>query len=379
MKGLYCVSAKLRPAFSKVPTRIAIQSLIASATFALAQPCAALSLEFQQTGSLATARSSQTATLLPSGKVLVAGGDDGGSCELYDPASGTWATTGSLIVPRGAHTATLLLTGKVLVAGGAGVSTTELYDPATGTWSATGSLAQARFFHTATLLADGKVLVAAGFDTSFNGVLRSAELYDPASGTWSMTVGRMTRGRANHRATLLADGKVLVAGGNNASGTQEFASAELYDPASGIWSMTGDLTTARSRPSMTLLRNHLVLVAGGQNFNSGEGNLASTEIYDPARGTWRRAGDLPLGIWGHTATLLPNGMVLVTGGISSTIIANAEIYNPKTGVWSPTNLLTIPRILHTATLLGNGTVLIAAGESSGGGEVASAELGVRVE
>jgi len=156
MKGLYCVSAKLRPAFSKVPTRIAIQSLIASATFALAQPCAALSLEFQETGSLATARSSQTATLLPSGKVLVAGGDDGGSCELYDPASGTWATTGSLIVPRGAHTATLLLTGKVLVAGGAGVSTTELYDPATGTWSATGSLAQGRFFHTATLLADGK-------------------------------------------------------------------------------------------------------------------------------------------------------------------------------------------------------------------------------
>ena len=378
MKKLSCSIDRLRLAFLDVANRIAISSLVVGAAFALAQPCAGLSLEFQETGSLATARSSQTATLLPSGKVLVAGGDDGGSCELYDPASGTWATTGSLIVPRAAHTATLLLTGKVLVAGGAGVSTTELYDPATGTWSATGSLAQGRFFHTATLLADGKVLVAAGFDTSFNGVLRSAELYDPASGTWSMTVGRMTRGRANHRATLLADGRVLVAGGNNAGGTQEFKSAELYDPASGTWSMTGDLTTARSRPSMTLLRNHQVLVAGGQNFSSGEGNLASTELYDPVSGTWSRTGDLPLAIWGHTATLLPNGLVLVTGGISSTIVANAEIYNPKMGVWSPTNQLTIPRWLHTATLLGNGTVLIAAGESSGVGEVASAELGVRV-
>jgi N-acetylneuraminic acid mutarotase len=237
-------------------------------------------------------------------------------------------------------------------------------------------MATGRGTHTATLLADGKVLVAAGFGD--NGVLRSSELYDPASGTWSMTVSRMTRGRANHRATLLADGKVLVAGGNNTAGTQEFASAELYDPASGTWSMTGDLTTARSRPSMTLLRNHKVLVAGGQNFSSGEGNLASAELYDPASGTWSRTGDLPLGIWGHTATLLPNGMVLVAGGISSTIVANAEIYSPKMGVWSPTNLLTIPRFLHTATLLGNGTVLIAAGESSGGGEVASAELGVRV-
>jgi Galactose oxidase, central domain len=379
MKTLHNLIAGLASPFPKLANRIAIPLLAAAAALALVQPCAALSLEFEETGSLAIPRSSQTATLLPSGKVLVVGGDDGGSCELYDPASGTWATTGTLIVPRAAHTATLLLTGKVLVAGGASVSTTELYDPATGTWSATGSLAQARWFHTATLLADGKVLVAAGFDSGFDNVLRSAELYDPATGTWTGTVGRMTRGRANHRATLLADGRVLVAGGNNVSGTQEFKSAELYDPATGTWSMTGDLTTARSRPSMTLLRNHLVLVAGGQNFSSGEGNLASTELYDPVSGTWSRTGDLPLGIWGHTATLLPNGMVLVTGGISSTIVANAEIYNPRRGVWSPTNPLTVIRLLHTATLLGNGEVLIAAGESSGGAEVASAELGVRVE
>jgi large repetitive protein len=378
MKVPYYITAKLRPVFSNVPTSIAISLFAAGAALAVAQPCAALSLQFQQTGSLATARSSHTATLLPNGKVLVVGGDDSGSCELYDPASGTWAATGSLIVPRSAHTATLLLTGKVLVAGGSSVSTTELFDPATGTWSATGSLAQGRWFHTATLLADGKVLVAAGFDGGFNNVLRSAELYDPAAGTWTGTVGRMTRGRANHRATLLADGRVLVAGGNNLTGKQEFKSAELYDPATGTWSMTGDLTTARSRPSMTLLRNHKVLVAGGQNFSSGEGNLASTELYDPVSGTWSRTGDLPLGIWGHTATLLPNGMVLVTGGISTTIVANAEIYNPTRGVWSPTNPLTVIRLLHTATLLGNGEVLIAAGESFGGAEVSSAELGIRL-
>ena len=170
------------------------------------------------TGSMGTARTGHTATLLQSGKVLVAGGSDGSvylsSAELYDPATGTWTSTGSLADARGNHTATLLPSGKVLVAGGLGsgftyLSSTELYDPASGMWTATGSLGTARWGHTATLLPSGKVLVAGGFNA---GSLSSAELYDPASGTWTAT-GSMSTPRYGHTATLLPSGKVLVAGG----------------------------------------------------------------------------------------------------------------------------------------------------------------------
>ena len=136
----------------------------------------------------------------------------------------------------------MLRNGKVLVAGGYAtgpLATAELYDPATGAWSATGSLKTARFDHTATLLADGKVLVAAGYNGSI--VVRSAELYDPVTGTWQ-TTGQLTRARENHTATLLSDGRVLVAGGNDTIGNG-LDDAEIYDPASGTWSATDSLRT----------------------------------------------------------------------------------------------------------------------------------------
>ena len=334
------------------------------------------------TGLLATARSGHTATLLPNGKVLVAGGYNGNSfsdlasAELYDPATGIWTATGSLATGRENHTATLLPNGKVLVCGGynsfygafGSLASGELYDPATGIWTATGSLADPRRWHTATLLPDGKVLVVGGYRYAYiyDNVSASAELFDPATGAWSLT-GFLITARINHTATLLSSGKVLVAGGANSSST--LSSGELYDPTAGTWSATGSLA-ARSNHTATLLSNGKVLVAGGAN---GSSNLSSGQLYDPASGSWSATSSLsgPRGF--HTATLLPNGKVLVSGGSgNSSFLASAELYDSAIGTWAATGSVAAARSSHTATLLPNGKVLVAGG--SGGSSLASAEL-----
>ena len=327
------------------------------------------------TGSLNTARYQHTATLLPNGKVLVAGGYNGSaltSAELYDPASGTWTATGSLNTARVAHTATLLPNGKVLVAGGANgsfLTSAELYDPAAnggaGAWTATNSLNTARVAHTATLLPNGKVLVAGGFGTS--SYLTSAELYDPASGSWTAT-GSLNTARENHTATLLPNGNVLVAGGAN---NNFLTSAELYDPASGTWAATSGLNTARDIHTATLLPNGKVLVAGGVGTSSA---LTSAELYDPASGSWTATGSLNTARYNHTATLLPNGKVLVAGGFgTSSYLTSAELYDPASGSWTATGSLNTARNSHTATLLPNGKVLVAGGFNNSGA-LTSAEL-----
>jgi hypothetical protein len=344
---------------------------------------------FTSTGSLGTARYSHTATLLPNGKVLVAGGesyfiDDNNdvvptfstSAELYDPAAGTWTPTGSLGTARTGHTATLVSNGKVLVAGGfirvggyfIPLASAELYDPATGNWSATGSLGGERASHTATLLPSGKVLVAGGED--FNGTTVSdAQLYDPAKGTWSHT-GSLAHVRAGHTATLLLNGKVLVAGGG-------YGGAELYDPATGKWSATGSLANPRNVHTATLLSNGKVLVAGGEiNTNGSPIFLTNAELYDPAVGTWSATGSLGTARYFHTASLLANGKVIVAGGESgfSGVLASAELYDPAAGTWSPTGSLGFERYDHTATLLANGKVLFAGGLGFSGFIHTSAEL-----
>jgi hypothetical protein len=169
MKTLHSLVAGLWPASSILARRIAVPLLFLSAGLVLVQPCAGAPFQFEETGSLGTAREVHTATLLPNGKVLVAAGYNGSylaSAELYDPASGTWSATGSLATARYLHTATLLPNGKVLVAGGdngVSLASAELYDPESGSWTATGSLVTPRDSHTATLLAEGKVLMAGGF------------------------------------------------------------------------------------------------------------------------------------------------------------------------------------------------------------------------
>ena len=299
------------------------------------------------TGNLNTPRSGQTATLLPNGKVLVVGGynyEGGGdldSAELYDPSTGTWSVTGSLSTGRRGHTATLLPNGKVLVVGGSNynnyppagsLNSSELYDPATGTWAVANGLNVARSSHTATLLSNGKVLIAGGF-TGFSTsglcpcidfVTNSAELYDPITGTWSSTAN-LNAERGLHSATLLQNGKVLVAGGTNGTLIDidelvPLTSAELYDPATGTWTLTGSLNTARNSHTATLLPNGKVLAAAG--YYTG-----TAELYDPATETWSFTASLNTPRSGHTATRLQNGQVLIAGGDNGSIPSSAELYN----------------------------------------------------
>jgi N-acetylneuraminic acid mutarotase len=319
-----------------------------------------------------SARIAHVAALLQNGKVLVAGGFDQtsilASAEVYDPASGTWQATGSLNVARDYATATVLPSGKVLVAGGCCTATAELYSPSTGMWTQTGSLATSRYQATATLLPNGKVLVAGGIHGTgaLAYSLATAELYDPTTGTWSAT-GSMNVARAAQTATLQANGKVLVAGGCNGRrcGTS-VAGAELYDPATGTWMLTGTMTTARSAHVAALLPNGQVLAAGGR----GAGTTA--EVYNPASGSWSATGSMGTARAYATATPLGNGSVLVAGGQSG--IASAELYNPANGTWSATGSMATGRFEHTATLLPDGRVLIAGGASSAGPATASAEV-----
>jgi hypothetical protein len=286
---------------------------------------------------------------------------------------GIWRNTTSLNVGGVTNTATLLATGKVLVTTGAPFpnigNTAELYDPVSETWSVTGKLNSSRgsrderTFYTATLLTNGKVLVAGGLGPFPQGFLTSAELYDPVTGAWSPT-GAMNSRRAEHTATLLPDGKVLVVGGSGDWGIG--GGAELYDPSTGTWTSTGNLISDRVRFTATLLPDGKVLVAGGGRDDHCDGG-PNAELYDPVTGRWSPTGYLNHSRSGHTANLLPNGKVLVVGGYHYCKPLNsAELYDPATGTWSFTGTPTMGRLASTATLLASGKVLIAGGGGGSG-------------
>jgi hypothetical protein len=327
------------------------------------------------------ARGFHTATLLADGRVLMAGGGvRSGICtvgiasaELYDSATASFIATGSMTAPRYRHTATSLQNGEVLVTGGFGSSidcedlgepaqsSAELYNPSTGSFKATGSMVMARGGHTATLLQNGKVLIAGGGE--LGGGSKTAELYDPATGVFTAT-GNMVLSRSGQTATLLANGKVLIAAGADYTDPKSpviTATSELYDPATGTFSPTGRMGTAREGVA-TLLASGRVLITGGSE-------LLSVEVYDPASGSFSSPGNLERSRASHTATLLPNGVVLVAGGFDNGGDPTAELFEPSTGSFSPTGGMEIARGGHTATLLKNGEVLVAGGRS-----LATAEL-----
>jgi hypothetical protein len=313
-------------------------------------------------------RATHTATLLRDGRILLAGGMENNdlilsSAELYDADSLTFTRTGDMSAARAGHTATLLPSGRVLLTGGsntgAWLSSAELYDPETGHFTAIGNMTATRGGHAAVALRDGRVLIAGGFDGA-RGV-SSAELYDPDRNTLTAT-GSMSTGRGSLAATLLADGTVLVSGGN-ANSRDVLASAEIYNSRTGIFFPTGNMSTVRYKHASTLLSDGKVLITGGSDQRDGQGRKASAEIYDPARGAFIPTGSMIAPRYKHTpgALRLQDGRILVAGGSNK-----VEIYDPRTSSFGEVGKgLGAAYLFTTATLLPNGKVLIAGGYGQG--------------
>jgi uncharacterized protein YjdB len=331
---------------------------------------------FVAVGNPVKTRYFHTATLLPNGKVLVAGGEhcDGNGCdatasaELYDPVTQTFAATGNLMTARMYHSATLLPNGKVLIAGGGyftgnglvTLASTELYDPATGTFSFGATMFQQSAGHAAVLMNDGKVLIVAGQYSIVGGGggFSDAEIYDSSTGFFSST-GNLNTPRSGATATLLNDGTVLVAGASSSA-------PEIYDPTAGTFTYTANFVVpGRTNQASTLLNSGKVLVTGG----SGD---TSAELYDPTTRTFALTGNLSVSRSTHTATLLNNGSVLVVAGSSDYV--SAELFGPSSQTFTGAGGLLTGRYGASATLLNDGRVLIVGGDNQQGAGVTTAEL-----
>jgi hypothetical protein len=307
---------------------------------------------FALTGSLNTPRFGATATLLADGRVLVVGGFGPGAnmlprlntAELYDPSTGTFSETGSMIAPRVGHTATLLSSGKVLIAGGtdsnagggAAIVNAELYDPSNDTFSTTGSMLSERAQHTATLLLSGEVLIAGGWnghaadapdDPPWDPLF--AELYSPSTGTFRYS-GTMSTTRIGHAAIRLSDGRVLMLGGipalqNIHEQPPSPMYAELYEPATEIFSPVANIDLSQDSYAATLLTNGQLLITGGEEANIA---VASAELIDGMNQSLVATGSMVTARKGHTAARLNDGRVLVAGGVDNngSVLATAELY-----------------------------------------------------
>jgi len=307
------------------------QSAEATAETATAELYDPIADNWRPTGSMTAPQGVLTATALPDGRVLVVA--NRGLPEIYDPRSGKWAVTSPPASNHGQHTATLLKNGKVLVAGGLsdslGTAGVDIY----GSWAATGALIQLRYEHAATLLDDGKVLVAGGWSTNYGSKRATGEIYDPAGGRWAPT-GPLPFAPVGATATLLGGGKVLLAGGKvdqakNLRGVSVATTATaVYDPATGVWSPAAPMNAARYQHTATLLADGRVLVAGGAQDGGSAG-----EIFDPKTGTWALTPPAAFARVGHTATQLAQGPESLCGQrCGAVVVAGGSPADPSGGL-----------------------------------------------
>jgi hypothetical protein len=363
---------------------------------------------FTEAGSLVAARADHTATLLDDGRVLIAGGQqyrdtDQGSVgqpiapvELYDPAVRTFSTARPMEAARTGHTATLLSDGTVLIVGGYGraddgtyapTASAEVFDPGTLTFSSVGAMDTARARHTATLMPDGRVLIVGGgteldTDGSATQVTPTAEIYDPTTRSF-VPVGPLETERTGHSATLLGDGRVLVAGGENLFGGP--LSAELFDPATDSFAAGGKASTSHGLGVAPLLPDGRVLLPAAwgselydPNGRSADGRAepsmtaptASPSAFQPLATTIRER---------HTTTLLADGRVLIAGGFGGpdrTDLATAEIFDPRTDAFTLTGSMAVARSGAVATRLPDGRVLIVSGDPARSAEAYDPSTGM---
>lgn len=331
--------------------------------------------------SLSTPRSRHTATLLTSGEVLVAGGAEAASAEVYDPATDTWHPTGPMTKVRHGHAAALLPSGRVLVVGDdwdlatadTPDASAEIYDPATNGWASAPSMNAPHLSPAATGLASGQVLVL-GMDESWRpypapGV---ADLFDPASDEFALT-DDIPVDRLGLSATALNTGKVLVAGGRHHE-DHATSSATLFDPTAlpgSRWTETGPLSLARMEHTATRLLSGDVMVAGGELLGGSVFSTASAEVYGVRSAAWADAGRLSTPRTGHSATLLSSGRVIFAAGrcfppslemaCDPHPLATAETFEPVTASWAVVAPMALARYDHTATLLPSGRVLVVGG------------------
>jgi hypothetical protein len=307
----------------------------------------------------------QSVTRLADGSLLITsaltgpGGVTDAHVYLCSPVCYSWNGVPNMQTSRAGFTATRLPSGKVLVAGGYGpdmhrTPTAELYDPASNSWSSTGSMVVGRVNFAAAALADGRVLAVGGRIPS--GPITNAEIYDPASGRWA-AVPNMSTPRERPTATTLSDGRVLVAGGVIRDGPTLYATAstEIYDPRTNGWTAAASMRVARADHTATLLLDGKVFVAG----NGGDA-ADSTEVYDPATNAWSAAARMPIDRRSHVAVRLNSGQVLLLGGLfgQSGFSATADLYDPAKDTWSTAGEMGGLRGEVRASLLDDGRVVV---------------------
>ena len=342
---------------------------------------------------LVNIRGTTTAVVLKDGKALAAGGGVGqqgvAAAELFDPAAGVWTPTGALNQPRRGHQAVLLPDGRVLVAGGINegdlLASAEIFDPTSGRWTTTSPMSTPRLGHTLTVLANGNVLATGGTSSGTAsgagggqtiGPIGTAEVYNVTTGRWTPTAGAMSTPRFEHTATLLDDGRVLVAGGQGPpmSGVAPaLATTEIYDVAVDSFRKSNDMGDARFNHTAVKLPDRSVLFVGGAGGPNGDISLTTAEVFSPGDGSWSSAGTLTGSRTGHTATVFSDGRVLVAGGESVTrgnrrALASAEIFSLEKREWRSAGNMFCPRSEASAVALDDGSALVVAGDFAAPGQ-----------